>query len=46
MTREAQLFWKKYSRVEKTQRRKAEKQALVQRKLDDEIREVWASTGS
>lgn len=40
MTREAQVFWKKYYSVEKSQRKRAEKQALVQRKLDDEIREV------
>nr|CAB3256206.1 helicase SWR1 [Phallusia mammillata] len=40
MTREAQVFWKKYYSVEKSQRKRAEKQALVQRKLDDEIREA------
>ena len=40
MTREAQVFWKKYIRVEKTQRKHAEKQALTQRRIEDEMREV------
>ncbi|XP_076818637.1 chromatin-remodeling ATPase INO80-like isoform X1 [Clavelina lepadiformis] len=41
MTREAQLFWKKYVRVEKYHRKNAEKQALAQRRIDDELREVY-----
>ena len=43
MTREAQLFWKKYVRVEKSQRKHAEKQALTQRKIEDEKRQVFSA---
>lgn len=34
------MYWKKYERTEKEQRRKAEKEAVEQRKIDDEMREV------
>ncbi|XP_039260752.2 chromatin-remodeling ATPase INO80-like [Styela clava] len=40
ITREMQLFWKKYSKVEKVHRKKAEKHALEQIKLDEEMREA------
>ena len=33
-------FWKHYEKVEKEHRRKAEKEAQEQRRIDDEIREV------
>lgn len=34
------LYWKKYEKVEKEHRKRAEKEAMEQRKLDDEFREV------
>ena len=34
------MYWRKYERTEKEQRRKAEKEAVEQRKIDDEMREV------
>ena len=34
------IFWKKYDRVEREHRRKAEKEAMEQRKHDEELREV------
>lgn len=34
------LYWKKYDKVEKEHRKRAEKEALEQRKLDEEMREV------
>ena len=37
------MYWKKYERTEKEQRRKAEKEATEQRKIDDEMREVCVS---
>ncbi|XP_071962626.1 chromatin-remodeling ATPase INO80-like [Antedon mediterranea] len=40
LTREMMSYWKHFDRVEKEHRRKAEKQAIEQRKLDDEIREA------
>ncbi|CAH3198839.1 unnamed protein product, partial [Porites evermanni] len=46
MRREAQrsqkmlLYWKKYEKVEKEHRKRAEKEAMEQRKLDDEFREA------
>lgn len=33
-------FWKHYDKVEKEHRKRAEKEAQEQRRLDDEIREV------
>lgn len=44
LMREALMYWRKYERTEKEQRRKAEKEAVEQRKIDDEMREV--GTGS
>ena len=40
LMKEAMIYWKRYERIEKEQRKKAEKEALEQRKLDDEMREV------
>lgn len=40
LTREMTAFWKHYDKVEKEHRKKAEKEAQEQRRLDDEIREV------
>ncbi|XP_033112932.1 chromatin-remodeling ATPase INO80-like [Anneissia japonica] len=40
LTREMMSYWKHFDRVEKEHRKKAEKQAIEQRKLDDEIREA------
>ena len=37
------LYWKKYEKVEKEHRKRAEKEAMEQRKLDDEFREVGAA---
>ena len=34
------VYWKKYEKVEKEHRNRAEKEAMEQRKLDDEFREV------
>ena len=34
------VYWKKYERVEKEQRKKAEKEAEEQRRLDEEMREA------
>ena len=34
------MYWRKYERTEKEQRRKAEREAVEQRKIDDEMREV------
>ena len=34
------VYWKKYERVEKEQRRKAEREAQEQRRLDEEMREA------
>lgn len=39
-TREMMAFWKHYEKVEKEHRRKAEKEAQEQRRIDDEFREV------
>lgn len=33
-------YWKKYEKVEKEHRKRAEKEAMEQRKMDDELREV------
>lgn len=40
LTREMQAYWKRYDRVEKVQRRQAEKEAEEQRKLDVELMEA------
>ena len=40
LMREALTYWKRYERVEKEQRKKAEKEAMEQRRRDDEMREV------
>ncbi|XP_066282143.1 chromatin-remodeling ATPase INO80-like isoform X2 [Branchiostoma lanceolatum] len=40
LTREMLVFWKKYEKVEKEHRKRAEKEAQEQRKLDDELREA------
>lgn len=40
LTKEMMLYWKKYEKVEKEHRKRAEKEALEQRKLDEEMREV------
>lgn len=40
LTKEMLLYWKKYEKVEKEHRKRAEKEALEQRKLDEEMREV------
>ena len=43
--REALTYWKRYERVEKEQRKKAEKEAMEQRRRDDEMREVGVCVG-
>ncbi|MEQ2170711.1 hypothetical protein GOODEAATRI_003142, partial [Goodea atripinnis] len=40
LTKEMMLYWKKYDKVEKEHRKRAEKEALEQRKLDEEMRET------
>ena len=40
LTKEMMLYWKKYDKVEKEHRKRAEKEAQEQRKLDEEMREV------
>jgi DNA helicase INO80 len=40
LMREALMYWRRYERTEKEQRRKAEKEAVEQRKIDDEMREA------
>uniref|UniRef100_A0A673XIV4 Chromatin-remodeling ATPase INO80 n=1 Tax=Salmo trutta TaxID=8032 RepID=A0A673XIV4_SALTR len=40
LTKEMTLYWKKYEKVEKEHRKRAEKEALEQRKLDEEMREA------
>lgn len=42
LTKEMMLYWKKYDKVEKEHRKRAEKEALEQRKLDEEMKEVGA----
>ena len=37
------VYWKKYEKVEKEHRKRAEKEAQEQRKLDDELLEVRPS---
>ena len=38
------LYWKKFDKVEKEHRKKAEKEAQEQRKQDEEMREVYFET--
>ncbi|XP_056284260.1 chromatin-remodeling ATPase INO80 isoform X1 [Pseudoliparis swirei] len=40
LTKEMMLYWKKYDKVEKEHRKRAEKEALEQRKLDEEVKEA------
>ncbi|XP_051908900.1 chromatin-remodeling ATPase INO80 isoform X2 [Hippocampus zosterae] len=40
LTKEMMLYWKKYDKVEKEHRKRAEKEALEQRKLDEEMKEA------
>lgn len=40
LTKEMLLYWKKYEKVEKEHRKRAEKEALEQRRLDEEMKEV------
>ena len=40
LTREMMAYWKHYDKVEREHRKRAEKEAQEQRRLDDEIREV------
>lgn len=40
LMKEALIYWRKYEKVEREQRKRAEKEALEQRKRDDEMREV------
>ncbi|XP_023668681.2 chromatin-remodeling ATPase INO80 isoform X1 [Paramormyrops kingsleyae] len=40
LTKEMLLYWKKYDKVEKEHRKRAEKEALEQRRLDEEMREA------
>lgn len=37
------VYWKKYEKVEKEHRKKAEKEAIEQRKIDFEMNEVIGS---
>lgn len=40
LMKEALVYWRRYEKVEREQRKKAEKEAMEQRKRDDEMREV------
>lgn len=40
LTREMQVYWKRFERVERETRRRMEKEAEEQRKLDVELMEV------
>ena len=40
LTREMLIYWKRFEKVEKEHRKRAEKEAQEQRKLDVELREV------
>ena len=42
LTREMQSYWKRYDRVERETRRRLEKEAEEQRKMDVELIEVFA----
>jgi DNA helicase INO80 len=41
LTREMVTYWKRFEKVEKEHRKRAEKEALEQRKMDLELREVY-----
>lgn len=41
LAKEMNVFWKRFDKVEKGARKKAEKEALEQRKIDIEMREVF-----
>jgi DNA helicase INO80 len=41
LTREMVTYWKRFEKVEKGHRKRAEKEALEQRKMDLELREVY-----
>ena len=43
LSKEMQAYWKRFEKVEKEHRRKAEKEALEQRKMDMELSEVCVS---
>lgn len=43
LTKEMMLYWKRYEKVEKEHRRRAEKEAQEQLRLDIELREVMLS---
>jgi len=43
LSKEMQAYWKRFDKVEKEHRRKAEKEAIEQRKMDMEFREVTSS---
>ncbi|XP_070577930.1 chromatin-remodeling ATPase INO80-like [Ptychodera flava] len=40
LTREMMVYWKRYEKVEKEHRKRAEKEAMEQRRLDEEMREA------
>ena len=40
LSKEMQAYWKRFDKVEKEHRKKAEKEAMEQRKMDIEFREV------
>ena len=40
LSREMMAYWKRFEKVEKEHRKKAEKEAQEQRKMDLELREV------
>ena len=44
LSKEMQAYWKRFDKVEKEHRRKAEKEAMEQRKMDMEFREVLFCT--
>ena len=44
LTREMLIYWKRFEKVEKEHRKRAEKEALEQRKLDIELKEVSDTT--
>jgi DNA helicase INO80 len=43
LTREMLIYWKRFDKVEKEHRKRAEKEAQEQRKLDLELMEVGSS---
>ena len=40
LCKEMQVYWKRFEKVEKEHRKRAEKEALEQRKMDHELAEV------